>query len=306
MADSRLLGALMLSVLAVLVGCGGGPPEAGEKLLGKTIDLDQVDYPLASFELTDAALETTLRARYLLTQQCADRFHVKLPARQSGRHRLPQNDRYGMYDVRTARTWAYSLDAPPLTAPLWQDQIDRKSRLFQIVSGVDEQGHPARIADLPQGGCLGAANRQLERGETASATGKARNPVPELESRAWKTSRKDPAVQSAAAEWKHCMTRRGHDYEDPVEAPYSYWTSQRMAAHPNPTKEQRKHGIPPTEAERRAALDDITCKNESGFVHSWLTADLAAQRQLIAENRSRLERHRQRLDNMLRNAAEVL
>ncbi|RBQ14647.1 hypothetical protein DP939_39245 [Spongiactinospora rosea] len=79
-----------------------------------------------------------------------------------------------------------------------------------------------------------------------------------------------------------------------------------MAAHPNPTKEQRKHGIPPTDAERQAALDDIGCKNESGFVRIWLAAELALQRRLVAENRVPLEEHRKRLDRMLRNATEAL
>lgn len=282
MTNGRLLGA-MASMALILAGCSSTTPD--EEALGQIIDLDQVTYPLAAFDLNDAELETVLHARYLLTQRCAGELGAVLPERQHGRNRPSRQDQYGMYDEQTARTWAYSLDGPSTTAPGWEEEINRDSPLFEIAAG-----------------CRDTADRTL--GWAKAAVGEP-DPLPGLESKAWNTSKADPAVRRAAKDWQRCMAKRGHDHDDPALAPYSHWTSKRMAAHPNPTPEERRHGIPPTDAERRAALDDIRCKNQSELVRIWLDADISAQRQLVAENRARLDGHRRGLDEVVRKAAAV-
>lgn len=282
MANGRFLGTTVL-MASMLVGCSNASPE--DESIGQIINLDQVAYPLAAFDLTDAELETVLQARYLLARRCAGEQGAVLPERQHGRNRPSRQDQYGMYDEQTARTWAYSLDGPSSTVRAWEDEIDRDSPLFGIAIG-----------------CRDTADRALG---WAKAAVDGKDPLPGLESKAWNSSKEDPAVRRAASGWQRCMAKRGHDHDDPALAPYSHWTSQRMAAHPNPTPEQRKNGIPPTDAERRAALDDIRCKNKSEFVRIWLDADISAQRQLVGENRDRLDGHRRGLDEVVRKAAAV-
>jgi hypothetical protein len=259
-------------------------------------------FPLDAFDLTDTEMETVDRARYLLVQECARRFGADLPIRQPGARRLPDAERYGLADEGKARTWAYSADGPPPDAVPWEVAIDSKSRAFLIVNGVDPQGRPAGVAGLAAGGCRSGADRVLGQGTAPDA----RNPTPDLDDRAWRSSLQDPAVQSAATAWKRCMARAGHSYDNPVEAPYYHWSEKRVAANPHPSEEQRRNGIPPTDAERRAALDDVRCKRESGFLRTWVAADAAWQRRLVAENLDRLVEHRRTLEHLVRNATELL
>ncbi|MFD9701411.1 hypothetical protein [Lentzea sp. NPDC059081] len=282
LARINLAGAIA-TTLVVLSGCS----DASEEPLGQIVDLDRVTYPLASFDLNEAELETVLQARYMLTRRCTSAQGAVLPQRQHGRNRPSRQDQYGMYDEKTARGWAYSLDGPRATVAEWEEGIDRHSPLFGIA-----------IA------CRDLADRTLGWAKTSASE---RDPLPALESKAWNSSKADPSVRRAAADWQRCMARRGHHLDDdPALAPYSYWTSQRMAAHPNLTPEQRKRGIPPTDAERRAALDDIRCKNQSGFVRTWVDADVSAQQRLVVDNRTRLDGHRRALDEVVRNAAFVV
>jgi hypothetical protein len=235
MANARVFGVVVLSVSMLLLGCGGHRSDGRRHVDESSINLDGVTYPLDGFDLTEAEREITTRARYLLTQRCAHRFGAELPARQPGPLRASRADRYGLSAEVTARTWGYSLDAPPTGAIPWEMEINSKSRLFLIVNGRDPQGHSARIAGLPVGGCRAAATHALGQGTAPGA----KNPMPELDDRAWRTSRGDPAVRAAADKWKRCMARDRLSYENPVEAPYIYWSRQRIAANPHPSTELR-------------------------------------------------------------------
>ncbi|MFE0021266.1 hypothetical protein [Amycolatopsis sp. NPDC059021] len=302
MSSAIALRVVALSCSLVLAVGGGQASAARQATAGGAVDPDRTVYPLDAFELTEPELQVAGGARYLLTRECVHRFGAGLPARHQGRLGASRADRYGLADEVTARTWAYSLDAPPRTTPPWELEIDSRSSLYPIVNGVDADGHPARLTGLPDGGCRAAANRVLER--DTGAVGKS--PVPELDRRAWQASRQDPAVREAADGWKRCMAGAGLGYADPVEAPYFHWFAKRMAANPRPSEEQRRDGIRPTGEERRAALEDVRCKRDSGFLVVWVAADQAAQRNLVVAERERLTAYRHALDRLVHNATQVL
>ncbi|MEV4799398.1 hypothetical protein AB0K18_05225 [Nonomuraea sp. NPDC049421] len=275
---------LLILVALLAAGCAGNAREPAP------VDLGRVSYPLDAYDLTDAELETTIRARYLLTGRCAAKFGAVLPALPQGPRRVPYLDRYGLYDEATARKWGYRLGVPGVVAPPWEGMIDVGSPAYLVVNGTDGRGRPAGIDGLPAGGCRAAANRVLERGTPPDAG----NPVPRLDRQGWEIAQRHPAVLKAADAWKSCMAKAGHRLENPVKAPYVHWSRARDG---NPH---------PTAAERRAALDDIRCKNVSGFVRASVDAELAAQRTLAARHLDLLERHRRRLDRIVRNAADVV
>jgi hypothetical protein len=206
---STVLRVMVLSALFVL---GGEPsPTAREHTAGNSVDLAGVQYPLDAFELSEGERETVTAARYVLTRQCVRRFGLDLPARPAGPVRAPQDDRYGLTDETQARTWGYSQDAPPKRAMPCEMAIDTRSPLYAVVHGMDVGGRPATLAGLPGGGCRGAADRVLQEG-TQPGGG---NPVPELDDRAWRTSRQDPAVAQAATAWQRCMAKGGHRIRQP-------------------------------------------------------------------------------------------
>jgi hypothetical protein len=259
----------------------------GEKQQGflPDVDLDAVAYPLDAFDLTEHEMVVVARARYLTTQRCVRQLGADLPPFPSGRMRAPRDDRYGLASRHTAWEWAYSLDKPPVRAIPWELQIDPKSRLHSLLN------------DGPGGGCLGAANRALAEPAT--------NPLRRLDDEAWRTSRETPAVKQAARAWRRCAAKAGLGYDDPVEAPYYHWGEKRIAAHRTLTEEDRRNGVRPSPEERRAALVDVRCKVESGFLRAWTDADVAAQRELVRRHIEELTERRRALDVLVRAAEDV-
>ncbi|WP_433324109.1 hypothetical protein [Spirillospora sp. CA-294931] len=297
----RAIAVLMLPACLVGAGCGETSPGTPKLAAQAAPDLDKLRYPLDAFDLTDTEAVTLARARHLLTQRCARRFGAEIPARRPGPARPPRGERYGLADAGLARTWAYSPSIPLARPAHWQSEIEAGSRTFLVVNGASPQGRKAGIAGLPVGGCEGAAERTLRKGV---ATG-AKSPIPALDEQALRASRNDPAVKRAAGEWKRCMERQGYRIDDPVEGPFRYW-GQKRAAGPRPSREQARKGVPPSSRERRGALWDVACKQESGFVRVWIAADMAEQRGLVARDLRRLTDHRRRLDTEVRNAEHAL
>ena len=288
----RLIGLGLLSLPLVLGACSGSQ---------STVDLNRLAYPLDRYDLTESELDSTIQARYLLTQRCVAKFHLALPALESGRELPPRDDRYGLSDEHTARTWAYSLDRPASTATTWEMKIPPKSRLFALVNGVTASGRRVDMVGMPAGGCRAQANRTLARGSGL----RGQSPVPSLERQAWNASEHSPQTQAAIKEWNQCLAGQGYHYADPVEAPVSYWTGVRMKANPFPTPEQRRRGVLPSASEKRAAVADVICKRESGLIEQWAAADVAAQRKLIATHLGQLRQYREGLDRIVRNAQRV-
>ncbi|MET8762910.1 hypothetical protein [Lentzea sp. NPDC004782] len=259
----------------------------GEKQQGvpADIDLDAVAYPLDAFGLTEPELAVVARARYLMTWRCVRQLGADLPPLPTGRMRAGRADRYGLASRHTAWEWGYSLDKPPERVVPWELLIDPASRLSQL------------LRDGPDGGCLGATNRLL--GEPATS------PLPRLDDEAWRASRDTPPVQQAAQAWRDCAARAGLHYDNPVEAPYQYWGEKRIAAHRTLSEAERRNGLRPTGPERRAALVDVRCKQQSGFLRAWADADVAAQRELVARHLGELTAHRHALDLLMRAAEAV-
>ncbi len=78
-------------------------------------------------------------------------------------------------------------------------------------------------------------------------------------------STKASEVVAAVAAWSRCMKQADHDYATPLET--GAWPSER-----------------PTDQERRTALADVACKQQTRLVLIWNEAEAAIQRILIQEN----------------------
>ena len=208
-----------------------------------------------------------------------------------------RDDDYGMTDPAAARRWGYTLDWHRDTTIPWEAGLAPGTRLFTAVNGRDTDGRPVETAGVPSGGCLASARHRLGMDQTTEL-------VTGLERQAWTTSRERPEVTAAAGRWRICIEQAGYSYDNPVEAPYAYWSRQRMRANPHPTEIQRRTGIAPTSAEIAAAVADVGCKRTSGFLRAWIGADLTAQQDLVERNRDRLDQLRQTLDRALAVAAK--
>jgi hypothetical protein len=282
--------ALMAAV--ILTGCS----DPGPDVMALPDDIATVVHPLESYQLDRDQSQLTQRARYLLTRRCVRRYKLDLPPMDTAPRREKRRDDYGLADARDARRWGYTLDWDRPSELPWEARIEPDSRLFVVVNGRTTSGRP--IPGLPTGGCQGEARRAL--------AGPTKDPVPDLIRRAWSTSRESPEVVSATRRWHTCIEKAGYRYDNPVESPFGYWSERRMRANPRPTAAQRRHGIPPTAEEIEAAVADVACKQESGFLSAWVASNIEHQRRLVTEHQHDLTEHRRRLDATVARARRVL
>ncbi|GAB2500023.1 hypothetical protein [Nocardiopsis aegyptia] len=87
---------------------------------------------------------------------------------------------------------------------------------------------------------------------------------------AFETSKSDPAVVEAFADWSACMAERGFDHPTPAEAE-------------NDPRWADREGDP-SAAEIEVATADTACKDAASVVEAWRDAKAAAQDGLIEEH----------------------
>jgi hypothetical protein len=279
------------AILATLAACTNVPATAPSPAAKQHMtNPSRVVYPLDKFELDERELQVVRRASYLLTLRCIQTVGGTLPPLPPGRLHLPRGeDRYGLTDEGRARSWAYSLDAPPATAMPWEAQVRPDTYLFR------------QMYEKP--GCRTKAAHTLGQRRT-----KEKNPVDTLDELAWRRSRTDPDVRRAEARWLSCMRQRGYtELTEPVDAPNFFWGARRTRnASSNPA--EKRNGVRPDRVEREAAVADVRCKQSSGFLRAWMVTDLAEQRHLIGQPRTHeiLAEHRRKLDVLVQRAETVI
>jgi hypothetical protein len=269
------------------------------------IDLDSTSsgYPLDAYKLGEQQQKLSRQAFYTAAGKCVRRFGLTLPDIGTNPGRPPRPDRYGLTDEDTARTRGYSLDRTEQSVVSWEVQIPPGSQLFAVYNGMTAEKKPAAVPGLPEGGCQGEAERALTEGGAARS---GADPIADMERQALRRSRQDSRVATATQAWRTCMLRTGRSYEDPVEAPYMYWSQQRVQSHRQPSAEEKAHGIAPSKEEVSVALADVRCKQETGLLRTWVAADIAYQKVLVAENSARLSQYRAAVEHETHNVRQLL
>jgi hypothetical protein len=83
----------------------------------------------------------------------------------------------------------------------------------------------------------------------------------------------DPSVKEGFREWSACMRKSGFRYGSPMD----------------PLNGSEFQGGTITEGEKRAAVADVRCKEETGLLDVWFAAESTIQKSAIAKNRKALE-----------------
>ncbi|MBU2665446.1 hypothetical protein KOI35_18215 [Actinoplanes bogorensis] len=124
---------------------------------------------------------------------------------------------------------------------------------------------------VPAGGCAGEADARLG-WQPAEFTW-----LQQLRDRTMTLTYADPRATAATRRWSECMTKTGFPYAVPADAE---------------TDPRWKQGTAPSAEEKRTALADVRCKQETGFVGR-LTVVLAEQQaRAVEENTPRLDAFR--------------
>jgi hypothetical protein len=143
-----------------------------------------------------------------------------------------------------------------------------------FLTGVDTAGTPLtshRGRPLPQGGCLGEAERLLEaRGPQGPGTD-PEGIVARIKADSFERSMADPRVKKVFSAWSACMDSRGFRMSTPLdEVP----TANAAA---------------PSRREIAQARADVACKARTNLVGVWFAVESAYQRALIAEHVEQLD-----------------
>ncbi|MFJ6657136.1 hypothetical protein ACIQNG_12330 [Streptomyces sp. NPDC091377] len=280
---SRHLPLVVVLTAALLAGCssgggqGGGPesrehggtsraPAATESLSGRL--------PMARYAYTSAEEALIQAAQERLAQECMAGFGLSYDPPPPPAARTVADRRYGLSSAEEAAARGYGL--PPRPGPDVGGTTDREAlRVLYGERGAFPRSRRPEFAgkEIPEGGCQGSAARRLadphDRPEAARTAARIA-----VESHG--AALEEPEVRAAVKKWSSCMEENEYSYSNPMEA----------------AEDKRFHrdvGTEPSDRERRTAVADVRCKERTGLLTVWFTAESRIQQRAVERNAAQLE-----------------
>lgn len=204
------------------------------------------------------------RARNVVITKCMAQFGLtwKVAPPVTSTSGGIQDRRYGLTSGTDAAANGYHLpDAAPPAYP--KESSDERLALI----GPEAIGKPAGSTveltgrKVPVGGCQAEAGRAVD-GDAGALP--ASDVAARISSESYRDSMQDPAVQKVFAAWSDCMKTRGFSYRDPISAVAGF-TGKTASA-----------------TEKRTAVADVSCKQQTNLVRVWFASDARVQRTMIA------------------------
>lgn len=305
--------AAVVSLSAVLAGCGAGEDSAGPgDGVPKIESGDDVPaLPLDRYRLTDEDHERLVQARDRLAQRCmADLGFPDFPLRPKDPRGsgpggttftavLVSSTPMGSLDLDHARRWGYGWDPEKarkqgLGEPDGRVMTEEEYRAYQGGTVTAGERVTVRGREVPDGGCAGQAARELALTDVESL--RARNYPAERAEALDKAAQQDKRVRRAWAQWSRCMADKGFKgYSDPREA-------ARDKKWRRGTDGNTAHGG----REVATAVADVECNrahNTAGQVWAVLAE---RQRADLERNKDRYETARTETDEVRAKANRVL
>ncbi|MEU0333865.1 hypothetical protein [Streptomyces sp. NPDC006193] len=278
-------------LLAALTACSSpssrpaGPPALGA--VPRTVGVAHLRLPVERYMLTPRQALDFDRASDAAVRACMRRLSmpyppaVRLPAGSAAeREALDAYTvlyrRYGLTDAVEARTWGYH--APTRVAagsgaagPSQPKPPSRASR--GVLTGTDTSGAPLtsyRGRPVPQGGCLGEAERLLG---AAGPQGPGTDPegiVTRIKADGFERSMADPRVRKVFSAWSACLRARGFTMSTPMDEVPSANSAR------------------PSRPEIAQARADVACKARTNLVGVWFAVESAYQEAAIARHGAEL------------------
>ncbi len=257
-------------LLLVLAGCSTAKASAststGEPAIGavpKILDSSTLRLPVEDYLPSSAEDDRLGVADLALIRSCMARFGIKYdikPILGSTYGPVSLTDRrYGITDATLAAHYGYGLGPRDPALQKRPDKPDIGSAGETALSGEGQS--EVNGITVPNGGCIGEADRKLSGSVPASVDMHKGNT---LQFQSFAQSRADSRVVAAFKEWSACMARSGYHYADPLAA----------AGDPDFAGAANSHDV-------AVALADISCKSETNLVGIWFTVESAYERQVI-------------------------
>lgn len=266
----------LVAGIAVIVGvtagaaapAGSTPAEPRVDSIPTITDWRGISLPLDAYLQDFAERQTVLRAEYMLTKSCVEQFGFQFAApawdksladvpngRQPAHYRL-----YDLLDDDHAKQMGYHSYGEQLASEAAYADKKLPDDYHNVVA-AKFGGGVFNGKTIPGGGCVGAAQREVEGATDVSM------PV-QLAFDAWTASKSDSRVVAAFANWSKCMARSGYHYSTPMEANNDpKWSGDKASAQ-----------------EIAVAVADVSCKKTTNLAGTRMAVDAAYQRNAISQH----------------------
>jgi hypothetical protein len=293
----RRLAPVCLALAAALLGCssgsgsgeGGGPAGAAEHppASSDAVAEPQVNYvdrlPIARYSYTDAEIAVIESAEQILTQRCLRGFGIAYePPQREPETSATADRRYGLSSASEASRLGYHPDiGPPPTGP---DLSEDELRVFYGSRGANPDGSDGVVydgKDVPANGCFGQSVARLSK---KYAHPEAAETARRISTQSYQDALTDPSVKDGFRQWSACMRDVGFRYASPLD----------------PLNNKAFQGEEISAKEKKTAVADVRCKEETGLLDVWFRVESALQKADIQKNRAVLEElrsaHRKRVE----------
>ncbi|WP_238697472.1 hypothetical protein [Streptomyces sp. E2N166] len=289
-SGSATAAGVAVTVLFLLTGCSS---QSNAETQTESFDQQNPQswvLPVQAYLPTDQEQSRLSQAKKLLIGDCMKGFGFTwVPAPDLPRvgPKTLTDWRYGIHDMALAKERGYKPDAEEQEA--YDAAVEKGAVDGTTADGPDARALDGRIQEVdgkkvPEGGCVGAANKEID-----SDAVQARTAV-DLGNAAFVRSQQEPEVVKAFAAWSACMKRSGYDYQKPLDA-----SDDSRFSSPEVTSE-----------EIATATTDITCRQKTKVAWTWFRAEAALQREAIEQHAEELSAGRKKIDAAVRNASRIV
>lgn len=288
---------LVSGCLIALSACSGSTAGRSDEPSARRVNTVRspvdIRLPLDAYIERPEMVQAVVEATNLLGRECMRRLGLdwRVDAPRMALHgpaRSLHARRYGLLERSEAARGGYH-------SPLGEagrssaDSARRKQApsKTELDAWTGEVGQIEPGRRVPEGGCVGAAMRNLERG--APKVPDVRPPQL-LANDALHRAERDGRVRAAFDSWSACMRRAGFDYDSPWDANDDpRWRTRR-----------------PTSLEISTALVDVRCRAETHLVDVWYAVEKQYQTRVVHRLADQLALVRSASQVRLRNASHVL
>jgi hypothetical protein len=297
-------------VSAVVRGDGSSDGDAAGSLApGPTVDRAVYSLPLDAYYASATQERTLKQAQFALVRRCAQAHGVAIPsgrfpaANPPSRFLLSIANNVRPLTLQQARMIGYDM-YPVSTSASAAALSDLTPQQLEVVQGWSTDLKLPMPSDRfrRDGGCFGQANRTLLQGATpVEGSGVSTiggrpglldddSAVVNVYVSKARSAESSPEVEKAQKRWSACMAAHGY--------PGLHATGDAIG--------RAGAGGLRSASAKRQAVQDVRCKESTGFMTVWITSVRTAQNAIIAAHRAQLAEFKERLATRMANAAEAL